>query len=112
MSTIRLGDLAHARSGDKGDHANIGVIARTAEGYAHLRRELTPDRVRAFFAGVCRGPVERYELPNVWALNFVLRDALGGGASESLRIDAQGKTFATAILAMELPRPLDSTSPR
>lgn len=104
-SLIRLGDVAHARSGDKGDHANVGVIAFAAEDYEFLRRALTAERVKAFFGDICRGPVERYEMPNVRALNFVLRSALGGGASASLRIDSQGKTFATAILEMRLPGP-------
>lgn len=102
---IRLKDVAHGRSGDKGNHANIGVIAYTPEGYAWLERELTGDRVRAFFAGLGTEAVERYALPGIRAYNFVLRNALGGGASGSLRTDSQGKVLATALLEMELPEP-------
>lgn len=103
MKTVLLGELAHARSGDKGNHANIGVVAYTPEGYDHLRRELTAERVARYFAGLQPSRVERYELPGLWALNFMLYDALGGGASQSLRIDTQGKLLGTAILEMELP---------
>jgi len=99
---VRLIDLAHARSGDKGDSANIGVIARRPEYYPILERELTASRVRSHFAGIVRGEVERFELPNLGALNFVLHGALGGGGTISLRLDAQGKTLAAALLRMEL----------
>ena len=102
---IRLIDLAHARSGDKGDSANIGVIARRPEDYPILVRELTPTRVREHFAGIVHGDVERFELPNLGALNFVLHGALGGGGTVSLRLDAQGKTLAAALLRMELDIP-------
>lgn len=98
-----LRDLADARSGDKGNHANIGVIAHSASAYATLERELTAERVAEFFARLGATKVVRYALPNVWALNFLLHDALAGGASESLRIDTQGKLLATALLEMELP---------
>lgn len=98
-----LRELASARSGDKGNHANIAVIARSSAAYAVLVRELTAERVGAFFAGLGHHGVERYELPNVEALNFVLRDALAGGASLSPRIDTQGKLLGTAILDLELP---------
>lgn len=102
---MRLKDIAHGRSGDKGNHANIGVIAYTAEGYAWLDRELTGDKVRAFFAGLGAETVERHALPGIRAFNFVLRDVLGGGASDSLRTDSQGKVMATALLEMELAEP-------
>lgn len=98
MTTV--GMIAHARSGDKGDTVNIGVIAYQQENYELLRRELTPERVKAFFGELVQGEVERYELPNLGALNFLLHGALGGGGTLSLRTDAQGKTFASAILRM------------
>ena len=99
----KLRDLATARSGDKGNHANIGVVARNAGAYELLVRELTAERVAEFFSGLGAAKVERFELPNVQALNFVLYDALAGGASRSLRIDTQGKLLGTAILEVELP---------
>lgn len=105
--TILLGQIASARSGDKGNHANIAVVAYTRAGYEFLCQELTAERVGAFFAALGHLGVERYELPNVEALNFVLRDALGGGASTSPRIDTQGKLLGTAILQLELPSPTD-----
>jgi hypothetical protein len=101
--TIRLGDVAHARSGDKGNHANVGVVAYTAAAYEFLSRELTADRVAEFFAALEPTNVVRYELPGIRAFNFLLYDALAGGASRSLRIDSQGKTLGPAILQMELP---------
>ncbi len=104
-STIRLAELASARSGDKGNHANIGIVARSPGAYAHLLKELTPEIVAQFFAGLGVRHVERFELPNVGALNFLLYDALAGGASLSLRIDTQGKLLGTAILDLELPAP-------
>ena len=105
---VRLLDLAHARSGDKGDTANVGVIARKPAHYALLVRELTAGRVAAHFAGMLRGGVERYELPNLNALNFLLHGALGGGGTVSLKTDAQGKTLSTALLRMEIEVPDDS----
>ena len=99
-----VGELATARSGDKGNHANIGVVARNDAAYEVLVRELTAQRVADFFAGLGASRVERFELPNVQALNFVLYNALAGGASGSLRIDTQGKLLGTAILEMELPQ--------
>jgi hypothetical protein len=105
--TIPLGQIAHARSGDKGNHANIGVIAYTVAGYAWLLRELTAERVAAYFAGLGVSRVERFELPRLGALNFLLYDALAGGASLSLRIDTQGKLLSTAIAELPLPRPED-----
>jgi hypothetical protein len=100
--TIPLSRLAHGRSGDKGDIANIGVIAWRPEHYPILVREVTADRVLQFFSNRVEGPVERYELPNLGALNFVLHRALGGGGTVSLRTDSQGKTLASALLAMEI----------
>ncbi len=102
-ATITLGDIATARSGDKGNHANIGVVAKTAADFALLQRELTAQRVADYFSGLQPSRVERFELPRVGALNFLLYDVLAGGASESLRIDTQGKLLGTAILDMQLP---------
>jgi len=105
IETIQLGDVATARSGDQGNHANIGVVAFTRAGFEFLARELTTQRVSEHFGGLGASRVERFELPNVWALNFLLYDALGGGASRSVRVDTQGKLLGTAALAIELPRP-------
>ena len=102
---MKLAEIAHARSGDKGNHANIGAIAYTAEGYAFLQAELTAERVAAWFAALGLSRVERFELPRLWALNFLLYDALAGGASQSLRLDTQGKLLGTAILELPLPAP-------
>jgi hypothetical protein len=103
--TIGVGTLAHTRSGDKGNTANVGVIAYTTLGYDWLREELTPDLVKEHFKEVCFGDVDRYELPNLLALNFVLHDVLGGGGSRSLRVDAQGKALGQAMLQLEIPAP-------
>ena len=97
---IRLTELAHARSGDKGDTANVGVIALKPEWYPLLAKTLTRDRVATHFRGVITGGVERFELPNLNALNFLLHGALGGGGTVSLKTDAQGKVFSTAMLRM------------
>lgn len=97
-----LHDYAHARSGDKGDRLNIGVIARKPEHYPLLLRELSAERVQDWFGDWCRGPVERFELPNLHALNFVLHGALDGGALRSLRLDRQGKSYAYALLRMPI----------
>jgi hypothetical protein len=102
---VRLVDIAHARSGDKGDTANVGVIALRPEWYPLIRDQLTLDRVRRHFEGVITGDVERYELPNLNALNFLLHGALGGGGTLSLKTDAQGKVFSTAMLRMVLDLP-------
>lgn len=99
---VPLARLAHARSGDKGDIVNIGVIALEDGHYPVLVRELTADRVKELFGDRVRGKVERFELPNLGALNFLLHGALGGGGTLSLRLDAQGKTFAAALLALEV----------
>ncbi|MDX6498738.1 MAG: hypothetical protein QOG23_1998 [Blastocatellia bacterium] len=99
---IQLTKLAHARSGDKGDTANIGLIALRDDLYPLLVREVTAERVREHFAGICMGEVERFELPNLGALNFLLHESLGGGGTVSLMTDAQGKTFSTALLRMKI----------
>ena len=101
----RLLLLAHGRSGDKGDMANIGVIARREEWYDFLSDELTAERVRKFLRGLAQGEVERHELPNLGALNFLVHEALGGGGSISLRLDAQGKTYAQALFRMPVDVP-------
>jgi hypothetical protein len=99
---IKLVRLAHARSGDKGDTANVGLIALREEFYPLLAREVTAGRVKEHFGSLVRGGVERFELPNLGALNFLLHESLGGGGTLSLMTDAQGKTFSTALLRMEL----------
>jgi hypothetical protein len=99
---VKLSAIAHARSGDKGDVSNIGVIAYRSEHYALLQRELTAEKVKQYFGPVVLGPVTRYELPNLGALNFVMEQALDGGGTISLRTDAQGKTHAAALLNMEI----------
>ena len=99
---IQLVKLAHARSGDKGDTANVGLIALRDEIYPILVREVTAARVKQHFKGICKGEVERFELPNLGALNFLLHESLGGGGTLSLMTDAQGKTFSTAMLRMEI----------
>ena len=98
----RLTLIAHGRSGDKGNHANVAVLAYTPAGFAWLRRHLTAERVRDYFAPLQPTLVERFEAPNLLALNFVLRDVLAGGASRSLRSDTQGKTYALALLQMPI----------
>jgi hypothetical protein len=105
MARVRLLDVAHARSGDKGDASNVGLIAASPELYEVIRREVTPERVKRHFAQVCRGPVERFEVPNLLALNFILHDSLGGGGTESLKTDAQGKTHAQGLLTMTIEVP-------
>jgi hypothetical protein len=102
---IQLRQIAHARSGDKGDDTNIGLIALKPEDYPVLVREVTAERVKGHFAGICRGEVERFELPNLHALNFVLHRALDGGGLLSLRTDSQGKTLSSALLRMEIESP-------
>jgi hypothetical protein len=102
---VRLLDIAHARSGDKGDTANVGVIALRPEWYEVLAKHLTRERVRAHFRGVITGDVERYDLPNLRALNFLLHGALDGGGTLSLKTDAQGKVFSTALLRMTVDVP-------
>jgi hypothetical protein len=99
---IPLSQIAHTRSGDKGDTCNIGVIALDPNDYPVLVREVTAERVRRHFGELVKGPVERFELPNLGALNFLLHQALGGGGTVSLRTDAQGKTFGAALLALQI----------
>ena len=107
MKTVSLRDIAYARSGDKGNSANIGVIAYTLDGYEYLRQALTADVVAAWFSELGASGVERFELPSLGALNFVLRGVLAGGGSRSLRIDAQGKALAAALLEMPLHMPAE-----
>ena len=102
---VRLLDIAHARSGDKGDTANVGVIANRPEWFPLSARELTQARVTQHFAGMINGEVDRFELPNLNALNFLLHGALGGGGTLSLKTDAQGKVYSTALLRMMLDVP-------
>ncbi len=99
---IELLKLAHARSGDKGDTANVGVIALRDEFYPLLVREVTTEKVKEHFGAMVKGAVERFELPNLKALNFLLHESLGGGGTMSLMTDAQGKTFSTALLRMKI----------
>lgn len=103
---VQLQEVAFARSGDKGDTANVGLIAYTQSAYPVLVEEVTVERVREHFRGVCHGEVERYELPNLRALNFLLHRSLDGGGTRSLMLDAQGKTFSTALLRMEIDVPV------
>lgn len=99
---VPLVTLAHARSGDKGDTANVGLIALRPKDYPLLVKQVTAARVARHFKGMIRGPVERFELPNLHALNFLLHGALDGGGTISLKTDAQGKVFSTALLRMEI----------
>jgi len=98
----RLLEIAHGRSGDKGNAANIGIIAYDQSGYEILLKNLTVERMKEHFEGICFGEIERFELPNLKALNFLLHDTLGGGGTVSLKHDAQGKTLAAALLRMEV----------
>lgn len=107
MARVKLATFASARSGDKGDGSNVGVFVDRERDYELLRRVLTAAAVKRHFAAICHGEVERYEAPNLLALNFVLHDSLGGGGSESLKTDAQGKTHGLALLEMEVERPDD-----
>lgn len=102
---VPLSRIAHTRSGDKGDTSNIGVIALDPRHYPVLVREVTAERVKQHMGDLVRGPVERYELPNLGALNFLLHEALGGGGTISLRVDAQGKSMAAALLSLEIEVP-------
>lgn len=104
---IPLSTIAHGRSGDKGNHANVAVIAYTPAGFAWLKQHLTADVVRAYFAHLGPSRVERFEAANVNAVNFVLYDVLAGGASRSLRTDTQGKTLAVRLLMLEIDEPPD-----
>ena len=104
---VRLGRIAHARSGDKGDASNVGLIADSPELYEVLRREVSAERVAAHFSRVCFGKIERFEVPNLSALNFLLHDSLGGGGTASLLTDAQGKTHGQGLLELEIEVPDD-----
>ncbi len=99
---IQLKELCHGRSGDKGDAANIGLIAYKKEDYKIIKEQVTAEKVKEYFEGICLGKVKRYELPNINALNFLLHETLGGGGTVSLKLDAQGKTLASALLKMEI----------
>lgn len=105
MKKIQLSQIAHARSGDKGDGSNVGLIAYTDAGYQIIAEQVTVDRVKAHFHKICLGEVDRYEAPNLKALNFILHDSLGGGGTESVKTDAQGKTHGMGILQMEIEVP-------
>ena len=108
---VPLSQLVYARSGDKGDGSNVGVVAYSPEAYSIIRQVLTTERVKQHFAEICFGEVDRYEAPNLLALNFILHDSLGGGGSESLKTDAQGKTHGLGILYMEVEVPDDFELP-
>jgi hypothetical protein len=103
MLDMKLRQLAHSRTGDKGDTSNISVIAYDAAHYEHLRQHVTAQRVKVHFGDAVRGEVQRYELPTLGALNFVLGRALGGGVTRSLALDAHGKSLSSAMLDLELP---------
>lgn len=105
IEKVALSTVAHGRSGDKGNHANIAVIAYTEAGFSWLKENLTADVVRDYFAALGPTEIRRYEVPNVLAVNFLLTNVLAGGASLSLRSDTQGKTLALALLQMEIERP-------
>jgi hypothetical protein len=107
MARVKLVRIAHARSGDKGDTANVGLIALKPEYYPLLAEQVTAERVKKHFAGIGQGAVERFELPNLGALNFLLHESLDGGGTLSLKADAQGKTYSAALLRMEIDIPED-----
>jgi len=102
---VHLLHVAHARSGDKGNGSNVGVIARHPDVYTFLKKNLTAEVVKDHMKNICKGRVERYELPNIGALNFVLHDSLGGGGTVSLKLDAQGKTHASTLLRLQIDVP-------
>jgi len=105
MRRVKLLEIAHARSGDKGDTANVGLIALQPEYYPVLVEQVTAARVKEHFRGICNGEVERFEVPNLGALNFLLHESLDGGGTLSLKTDAQGKTYSSALLRMEVDLP-------
>ncbi|MEX0779699.1 MAG: hypothetical protein WD491_11770 [Balneolales bacterium] len=105
MAQVHLLKIAHGRSGDKGSNSNVGIIARLPDVYPFLKETLTADRVKEHMKYVCKGKVERFELPNLGALNFILYDSLGGGGTISLKLDAQGKTHAAQVLRMKIDVP-------
>lgn len=104
---IALLQIAHARSGDKGDASNVGLIAYTTKGYQLIKNQVTTQRVKEHFKEICKGSVERFEVENLKALNFLLHNSLGGGGSESVKTDAQGKTHGQALLQLEIDLPDD-----
>jgi hypothetical protein len=104
VAKVQLREFAFARSGDKGDGSNVGIFVTTESDYELIKRELTADRVKQHFSKICLGNVTRYEAPNMLALNFLLQDSLGGGGSESLKTDAQGKIHGLGLLEMEIER--------
>jgi hypothetical protein len=105
MALVKLIEIAHGRSGDKGNASNVGIIARHPDVYPFLLEKLTSDVVKAHMKNVCKGNVDRFELPNIGALNFILHESLGGGGTVSLKLDAQGKTHAMLILRMDIEVP-------
>ncbi len=105
MAKVKLIDIAHGRSGDKGDGSNVGIIARHPDVYPFLKDNLTADVVKEHMKHICEGKVERFEMPNIGALNFVLHHSLGGGGTVSLKLDAQGKTHASLLLRLEMEVP-------
>ncbi|MCR9133141.1 MAG: hypothetical protein NXI08_11220 [bacterium] len=105
MPVVKLIEIAHGRSGDKGNGSNVGIIARHPDIYPFLKETLTSDVVKEHMKYVCKGDVERYELPNIGALNFILNESLGGGGTVSLKLDAQGKTHASQVLRMDIDVP-------
>lgn len=105
MPVVKLIKIAHGRSGDKGNGSNVGIIARHPDIYPFLKEKLTPERIKKHMKYVCKGEVDRYELPNIGALNFILHDSLGGGGTVSLKLDAQGKTHALQVLRMDIDVP-------
>lgn len=100
---MQLREIAHSRTGDKGNTSNISVIAYDPSDYPHLEKHVTAERVKAHFSGIVKGDVTRYELPGIGALNFVLHEALGGGVTRTLALDLHGKSLSSAILEMEIP---------
>lgn len=104
MAKVKLSDIAFARSGDKGDGSNVGIFVTNDADYELIKRVLTVERVKQHFGKICFGEITRYEAPNMLALNFLLRDSLGGGGSESLKTDAQGKTHGLGLLEMVVER--------
>ncbi|MAA76064.1 MAG: hypothetical protein CMN28_15320 [Salinisphaeraceae bacterium] len=111
MAKMKLFELAIARSGDKGDGSNVGIRANTPQIYDFLVKELTAERVKDHFSRICLGDVERYEIPNLQSLNFILHDSLGGGGTETLKTDAQGKVHGLGLLHMEMDVPSHLTDP-
>lgn len=105
MAKVKLIEIAHGRSGDKGNGSNVGIIARHPDIYPFLKENLTADLVKEHMKHICKGDVERYELPNIGALNFILNESLGGGGTVSLKLDAQGKTHASSLLRLEMDVP-------